>query len=251
MSITLTAWKEKIRRKELYIISVIGMLLLLLFGTGTGSLAIDGVPLTEYHMLAPVLLVVVNAISCMLAVVMSLSTIPNEYERKTSHLIWMRGISQARYHGELAIANVLTSLAAEGMLFIGFFIFQIIHGRTGDIGRLIVAYGIVGINVMVVSLMTSALSICVPKFVTGIVVTAVSFCGIFYPVLETLKDMIGGFGGELMKYILKCIPNLHDIQNQAGNVLLEKTVHVHSTFVGLLAGYVCVVAICMMKKKEA
>ena len=251
MSITLTAWKEKIRRKELYIISVIGMLLLLLFGTGTGSLAIDGVPLTEYHMLAPVLLVVVNAISCMLAVVMSLSTIPNEYERKTSHLIWMRGISQARYHGELAMANVLTSLAAEGMLFIAFFIFQIINGRTGDIGRLIAAYGIVGINVMVVSLMTSALSICAPKFVTGIIATFVSFCGIFYTPLGTLKDMIGGFGGELMKYILKCIPNLHDIQSQAGNILLGKTINIHQIFVGLLAGYVCVVAICMMKKKEA
>lgn len=251
MRIAVTAWKEKVRKKELYIISIIGIILVLLFGTGNGSLSIDGVALTEYHMLAPVLLAVVNAISCMLAAVMSLGTIPNEYERKTSHLIWMRGISQARYHGELAMANVLVSLAAEGMLFVAFLIFQIVNQRADDIWRLGIAYLIVGINVMIVSLLTSTLSICVPKFVAGVIVTAVSFCGVFYSLLELLKDMIGGFGGELMKYLLKCIPNLHDIQSQAGHVLLGETVHVHSIFVGLLVGYICVVAICMMKKKEA
>lgn len=40
MTITLTALKEKIRRKELYFVSVIGVLILLVLGTGNGSLSI-------------------------------------------------------------------------------------------------------------------------------------------------------------------------------------------------------------------
>lgn len=112
MIITLTAVKEKIRRKELYIVSAIGIFIILLFGTGSdsSSLSINGVAITDYKMLAPILLIVVNAISCVLTAVMSLSTIPNEYERNTSHLIWIRKIPQYRYHIELALSNMITGL---------------------------------------------------------------------------------------------------------------------------------------------
>lgn len=251
MSITITALKEKIRRKELYIVSVIGVLILLVFGTGTGSLSINGAAITEYKMLAPILLLVVNAISCVLTLAMSIRTIPNEYERNTSHLIWIRGVSQARYHGELAVANVLSGLAAEAILFGAMLIFMLTNGRGGELWRLLPAYLLVGINVMIVGLLTSVLSIILPEFVAGTVSVAIVLGGIFHSLLELFKDVLGGFGGEMVKYLLKIVPNLHEIQTQAGNVLGSTAVDVHVILKGLLIAYIFLVLIFVLRRKEA
>lgn len=251
MNIAVTALKEKIRRKELYIVSIIGVLILLIFGTGTGSLSINGVAITDYKMLAPILIVVVNAVGCVLTLIMSLSTIPNEYERHTSHLVWIRGISQSRYHGELALANVFAGLISEGILFIAMLAFVITQGKADEAWRLIPAYLLVGINITIMALLTSVLTVVLPKFAAGSIAALAVFCGIFHGLLSTLKDMLGGFGGQLIKYILKVIPNLHNIQNQAGNVFGKANVDAHSIWVGLLIIYILVVCIMVAKKKEA
>lgn len=251
MSITITALKEKIRRKELYIVSVIGVLILLVFGTGTGSLSINGAAITEYKMLAPILLLVVNAISCFLALAMSLSTIPNEYERNTSHLIWIRGVSQARYHGELAAANILSGFAAEAILFIAMIIFVLTNGKAGELWRLAPAYVLVGINVAIVSLLTSMLSIILPKFVAGTASIVIVLAGIFHSLLGLFKDILGGFGGEIIKYLLKIVPNLHEMQTQAGNILCGRAVDAHVVLKGFLVAYVIMILIFVLKRKEA
>ena len=251
MTIALTALKEKIRRKELYIVSAIGVLILLTFGTGSGSISINGEAITDYKIIAPILLIVVNAISCILAVIMSLGTIPNEYERNTSHLIWIRKIPQYRYHGELALANVFSGLISEAILFCAMLIFMITNGKAYEMFRLIPAYLIVGINVTIVSVMTSALSIVIPKFAVGAIAAAATLIGIFSSLLATLKDIIGGFGGVMVKYALKVIPNLHGIQSEAANALCAKDVDIHVILTGLLAVYVFIALILVLKRKEA
>lgn len=251
MTIAITALKEKIRRKELYIVSVIGVLILLTFGTGTGSISINGEALTDYKMLAPVLLIVVNAISCFLAIVMSISTIPNEYERNTSHLIWIRKIPQYRYHGELTLANIISGLISEAILFGALLIFMISQGKIDELFRLVPTYFIVGINVIIVSVMTSALSIIIPKFVTGAIAITITLVGIFHSLLDVFKDMIGGFGGGMIKYVLKVIPNLHGIQSEAANALCGNVIDVHTILTGLLAVYVFTVLVLAFKRKEA
>ncbi len=251
MIIARTAWKEKIRRKELYVVSVIGVFILLIFGTGTGSLSINGVAVTDYKMLAPIFMIVVNAISCVLTLIMSLSTIPNEYERNTSHLVWIRGISQARYHGELAVANILTGLACEAILFLAMLIFVCTQGRAGEAWRLLPAYLVLGVNIAIVALLTSVLTIIVPKFMAGAIAAVVVLGGIFHSLLFLLKDMLGGFGGTMIKYILKVIPNLHEIQTEAGNVLCGNKVDAHVIWLGLFVIYVFVVMILVLKRKEA
>lgn len=250
MMIAMTAYKEKIRRKELYIVSIIGVLILLLFSTGTGTLSIDGVPVTEYKMLLPILMIVVNVISCALAIVMSLSTIPNEYERNTSHLVWIRKISQPKYHGELALANLLISLTAEGILFITIVIFMLIKGQAGDIMKLIPAYLVMGISVAIVSLLTSVLSIRIPKMVAGMLAVAGMLIGVFYSLLELLKDVVGGLAGSLIKGMLTIMPNLHDIQSQAANILCGEAIDIHTLLKGLLVLYILTIGLFVFRRKE-
>lgn len=251
MTIAITAFKEKIRRRELYIVSVIGVLILILFGTGTGSLTINGTAITDYRILGPIMLIVVNAINCMLAVVMSLGTIPNEYQRCTSHLVWIRKVPQWRYHGELALANVLAGLVSEAILFAAMFIFTLINHRVDQLWRLLPAYLIIGINVTAVSMFTSMLSAVIPRFAAGAIASAAALAGIFHSLLELLKDMVGGVGGQLIKYGLKLIPDLHQMQTQAGNVLHGGRVDAHVILTGLLVIYVYTVLLFIMKRKEA
>ena len=237
MTIAITAFKEKIRRKELYIVSVIGILILLLFSTGGGTLSINGVAVTDYRILAPILLTVVNAINCMLAVAMSLGTIPKEYERGTSHLVWIRKVPQWRYHGELALAGVAAGLVSEAILFVSLLGFMLTSQRADQLWKLPFAWLILGINVAVVGMLTSVLSIILPRFAAGAVSCTVALAGIFPSVLGTLKDMVGGFGGDMIKYALKLIPSLHDIQAQAGAVLYGGKLDFHVILTGLLAIY--------------
>ena len=251
MIIAITALKEKIRRKELYIVSVIGVLILLIFGTGTGSLSINGAAVTDYKMLAPIFLIVVNAISCVLSFIMSLSTIPNEYERNTSHLVWVRKVSQARYHGELALANFFVGLASEAILFMAMFIFVLTQGRVGEAWRLLPAYLLVGMNIAIVTLLTSMLTVIVPKIPAGAIAAAVVLCGIFHSMLDIAKDMLGGFGAELINCMLKIVPDLHEIQSQAGNILCGDKVDAHVIWVGLFYIYIFAVLLMVVKRKEA
>lgn len=248
MTIAITALKEKIRRKELYIVSAIGVLILLLFGTGAGSLSIGGVAVTDYRILAPILLTVVNAINCMLAVVMSLDTIPKEYERGTSHLVWIRKVPQWHYHGELALANMAAGLVSEAILFVPLLGLMLMNQRADQLWKLLPAWLILGINVAIVSMLTSMLSILLPRFAAGAVSCGVALAGIFHSVLGTLKDMVGGFGGDMIRYALKLIPSLHDIQAQAGSVLYGGKLNFHVILTGLLAVYGYTILLLLLQR---
>jgi len=250
MTIAFTALKEKIRRKELYIVTAIGALILLLFGTGPGSISINGEAVTDYNMLAPVLLIIINAISCILAVIMSLGTIPKEYERNTSHLVWIRKIPQYRYHGELALANIISGLISAAILFVPMFIFMVSNGRAGEILQLFAAYLIVGINITIVCVMTSVLSVVIPDVVAGAIAAAVTLIGIFSSLLTILADMLEGVGKVVLEYALKIVPDLHGIQHEAANALCGTEVDTQVVLTGLFSICICAIFFFVFKRKE-
>ncbi|MBD5531838.1 MAG: hypothetical protein HDQ98_06500 [Lachnospiraceae bacterium] len=251
MTIALTAFKEKLLRKELYIISVIAILILVIFSSGTGTITVGGEPITGYKMLAPILLTVVNAFACVFAVITGLGTIPAEYERKTSHLIWIRNVPQYDYHGEMALANIMSGMCCEGILFCAMTVFIITNGKGGEAWRLIPAFLMVGVNVAAVSIIATALSIVFSKTVAGTVAAVYAVAGIFHELLLTLKDVIGGIGGDIVRFVLKLIPDLNDVQTQAGNMLIGKSVDLHTIFAVLLAAYAFSMLILFYKRKEA
>lgn len=251
MTIAITALKEKIRKKVLYIVSIIGILILVLFSTGTGSISMNGVEITDYKLLAPVLLMVVNAISCAMAVVLSLDTIPNEYGRKTSHLVLIRNVSQSKYHSGLAAANIMASLLSELILFIAFLCFMLSEHHGNDIWRLSAAFLISSVGVILVSVMTSWFSIFLPKLIAGTLSVVIMLAGIFYSMLELLNSIVGGFAGGLLKTVLCIVPDLHGIQKQAGAFLTGGTADIHILLKGLLWIYILTVFLFLFKRKEA
>lgn len=245
------ALRERIRRKELYIVVVIGILLILFCGSDSTSISINGEPLVSFRNMFMVMHVLINVIGCILAVVLSLRTIPKEYERHNSHLVWVRGISQVKYHGGLAAANALATIISVGILYMVLAGYAVVKGYASYMIRMLPAYLIVAVSVSLVSLFVSVLSIGLPSMAVGILAVLFAGCGVLHGFLEMFKSTVGGVGGACISFLLKVIPDLNGLQKQAYNLIMGEQIDAHLLWMGLFALWVISLGMFLLKKKEA
>ena len=245
------ALKERLRRKELYIIVVIGILLFLVCSSDSATITYEGEVLTGFKNMFMVLHTVINAVGCLLGVVLSIRTIPNEYERRNSHLIWVRGISQQTYHAGLTLANVLSSIFATLILYIMLIVFTLINGEGQTIVMLFAGFLLVAVNVEITSLFSSVLSIVLPPAVTATMGIVLVIFGVFHGLLDVYRNIVGGLAGAILRMVLWVVPDLHGIQMQAQNLILGKSVNIHLILVGVLTLYICSIGIVAFRRKEA
>lgn len=242
---------ERIRRRELYIIFAVGVLMILLTCTGEGSLSVNGEVLTGFENRMMIFQIMANFFSCILAVVLSMNTIPNEYERRNSHLVWIRGISQRKYHGSLCIANSIVCMMVLLVFYVMLAVFVLINGQAGLIPRLLPAYLITGLNCLFVSVLTSALSIIAPAFIAGTAGIMFVILGVFHSLLSLAKNIFGGFGGRLLGAMLKVVPDLHGMQDQAYRYILGQEPGLHKILAVVFATYIAGIGILVFRRKEA
>lgn len=245
------AWKERMRRKELYIVVAIGILILLLCSSGSASISIEGKPITSFENMFMVIHTMMNAVGSILAVILSIRTIPNEYERRNSHLIWVRGIPQHTYHAGLSLANVLSSMAAMGILYVALAFYVIANGHMDYLVRMIPAFLIVSLNVTIGSLFVSVLSIQLPSAAVSAIGVGVVAVGILHGVLEIYKNIAGGAAAAVLNALLTILPNMHGIQTQAQNFMAQKPVDIYMILVAVLALYIISLGLFVFKRKEA
>ena len=219
MEIILNVIREKIRKKMLYITTIIGILVVTLFSTDMGSLTIGGRNITDYYVLVPILINVVNFLAGAIALAMSITTVPNEYERRTSHLIWSRGVEQSRYHMCLAMGNVIVSWISGFILYMTLGIFAIVNGYANILGMILVSTFFMMIYVAVICMLTTALSIKLPAVVTGVIMIALFVGGAFRSILILVSAALTGFGGTFVKRLIAVIPDLAGLSKQAGNLI--------------------------------
>lgn len=242
---------ERIRRRELYVIFAIGVLMILLTCTGNGSISVNGEELTGFRNKLMIFQIAANFFSCILAVVLSMNTIPNEYERRNSHLVWIRGISQRKYHGSLTVANGIVCMLVLLVFYVMLAIFLVMNNEAALLVRIVPAYLLTCLNALAACALTSALSIVVPTFITGSIGVLFVVLGVFYPVVDMARDMLGGLGGHILDGALKVIPNLHGVQNMAYRFLLEGTTGPNKLTGVLIAIGVAGLGILFLRKKEA
>lgn len=249
--IIINALRERIRRKELYIVVAIGVLLVLFCSSDNTSLTMNGEAVTGFRNMFMVMHVLLNAIGCILAIVLSIRTIPNEYERRNSHLVWVRGISQPVYHGGLTVANILASVMAAGIFYVVLGIYAVLNGHAECLLRMLPAFLIVAVNMTVVSMFVSVLSIRLPGMAAGALGAMLAGIGVFHGLLELFKSTIGGFGGKCLAVFLRLVPDLNGIQKQAYNLITGKSVEPHVILTGLLAIWIISIGIFVFQRKEA
>lgn len=251
MVIMKNALRERIRRKDIYVVIVIGLLVILMCMSGAVTLTVDGVPVTEFTRMMPFVLHVVSVIGGAMAVALSLRTIPAEYERKTSHLVWIRGISQWNYHGQLALANMAASVGALFILYAGVMVFAGMKGEMGVLFRGLPGFLMYAVGTAGVSLFTSALSLKLSGMAAGTVSAGLMLVGTMSPVAETLSGIVSGIPRAVLKLLLLLTPDLYGMEAQAGRFLLGEAVDVHSLAGGFLFLYVGGMLLFLLRKKEA
>ena len=186
------AIRERMRRKEAYVVLAIALFLLLFCSGENSTIMIDGESLTGFHNMFMVMHVLVHAAGCILAVLLSYRTIPNEYARKTSHLVWVRGISQPIYHGGLTIANILASIGGLGLLYLAMAVYALLQGQSACALRLIPGFFVMAASVALVSLWTSVVSIRLPAGIAAAFGVLGAGTGVLWSALDLLRSSLGG-----------------------------------------------------------
>ena len=227
------------------------ILLLLLLSSGSTNMTIAGEPVTGFRMMFPVLHTTVNALSCVFAAVLSCTTIPEEYERHSSHLVWSRGISQLVYHGGLTLANVITACIPALMQYAIIGGYAALSGHSEVIRMLGPAFLLLAVNIEIVSIFTSVMSIPLSGMPAGVIGVLLALLGMFHSLLEMYGRVIGGVPSRLLNAVLTVIPNLYKIGVQAEHMLLGKELSIHVLLVGLLFVYVNTAILYVLRKKEA
>lgn len=233
----LNTFREKIYHKTFYIIMLIGMVLMLIITTGNGNLTINGQKVNGFSAMVPVALSIISFIACLLAIMTSIQTIPNEFDRKTSHLILTRGIKPWQYMFALTAGNILTSIFSMITLYISLMVFCIIHGKAGLLPVTFLSVLILSISPAFLSAAVSLLSINIPVFVTGIAGILIYVFGMLHGILDTLAGTTEGFAAALARLVLFVIPNFSAIQGQASSLLTGKPVDLQPLAGGLLLLY--------------
>lgn len=251
MSIVVGGIREKLSRRDIYIVSAICVVFVALFSMSNMNFSINGEQVTAYKNLMPILLLIVWGFAGALSIALSLNTIPKEYERGTSHLIWVRGVPQWKYHGSLLGSNAISSYVALFFMYIAFAIFTTIKTGTLSILQMAASFLILALCVTILSALTSVLSIKLPSMVSGLISLSVLLIGTLNPVLNTLANALGGMPAKVLHFLLNLFPNFYALQQQASNILLGKSVDIHVLLGGVFALYIIIQFLFILKRKEA
>jgi ABC-type transport system involved in multi-copper enzyme maturation permease subunit len=243
-------FNERIRSKTFYVVGIIGMIIMLLITTGNGNLTINGRKVTGFEQMVPVALSIMGFVSSLLAVMVSLQTIPNEFERKTTHLVLIRGIKPWQYMFSLTAGNMLASVFCMLSLYVSLLIFTAAHGKTGLFLPTFLCVAIMSINTMLLSAAVSVMSIKLPVYITGIFGLIIYVMGILHGVLETLAGTTQGLGRVLADAALFIVPDFSAVQQQASNALTWAPLDPKPLFVSLLQLYIILSLTFVVFRKE-
>ncbi len=241
--------KEKLRNKIIYVFGILGAILMVLVSTGDG-LSINGIKITTFEQRVPVAIAMNSFVGCLTAIVISLQTIPSEIERKTTHLILSRRIDRGKYMFALTIGNISASVMTMFALNLSLIVFIALLGRIDLLFSVLGSIMIMNINVMVLSAIVSVLSIRIPLFLNAILSIGIYFVGVFHNLLSTLSNAVEGPSGLLLGFILKIVPNLSAVQNQAAGALINAPIDFYPLVIQLIFAYVAITLTFFMFKQE-
>ncbi|MCD4712527.1 MAG: hypothetical protein K8R73_04525 [Clostridiales bacterium] len=247
--ITQIVIKEKLRNKIIYVFGLLGAILMVLISTGNG-LSINGIRVTDFEQRVPVAIAINSFIGCLTAIIISLQTIPNEIERKTTHLILSRRVDRGTYMFALSMGNISASVMTMFALNLSLFVFIALLGRFDLMVSVLWSTTIMTINVIALSAIVSTLSISVPLFINAILSIGIYFLGVFHNLLSTLTNAMEGPSGQVYGFLLMVIPNFSAVQKQAANALISGIVDFYPLVVQLIFAYVAVTLSFFMFRQE-
>lgn len=183
--------RENLRNKVLYLLAFLGILTVaaLLLG-GTVQVQDQGggpaVNLTD-SLLGTVQIgfTIIGLFSAVVAVVVSMNTVPREFERKTIHLLLVRPVERWQVALELLLGNVLTALALYALLSLGLVLVLAARGANAHyLLSLVPGLLTLSLNVAFTACLTTLLSARLPGAVAGFLGLGVYLAGALRGVLD-------------------------------------------------------------------
>lgn len=242
---------EKLHEKSFYILTALGMAFLFVIASGAASLSINGEAVTGFRTMFPILHTLANALSCMFGALISSTTIPKEYERQSSHLIWSRRISQPVYHGGLTLANFAVAALHALALTLVLVVYVLKNGEGAHVAMMLPIFLFLLLNVAAVVVFTSALSILVPSTVALVFGFLLSLFGMGHTMLEIYARTIGGVSSTLIRGLLTIVPNFYGVAAQARKMMVGEATSPHVFIATFTFLYLATLLIYVFCKKEA
>lgn len=236
-ALIINTFREKLRNKTFYIVLIIGMVLMLMLTTNNSHLTINGRKVTGFEQMVPVALSVMGFVACLLAIMVSIQTIPNEFERRTTHLVLVRGVKPWQYMFALTSGNIAAGIFCILLLSISLILFCLFYGKFELIPYVFLCSLLLGINSAFLCTAVSVLSIKLPVFAAGIGGVLIYAAGILHGILEAFAATSEGFAASIMKILLFFMPDFAAIQGQASAVLVGAPVDLQPVAAGLLLIY--------------
>lgn len=250
-TITRATLQEKLRQKDFLAVLGLGMLLLLLMSTGQASISIDGEAITGFPRVLGLMLTLMNALICLLAIGLSCATIANEYKRGSAHLVWVRNISQPTYHIGLTLGNCLASVLASGLLHLVLAIFLILQGQADLLPRVLPAFGLSLISLLASATLTSVLGLFLPPLAGAITALLLIGAELAHQTLETLSFFSDGSSSRLLRLILSLAPNLSGVTRQIHQLMLGRELDPFPLIQVLFWTYLISWVLLLYRKKAA
>lgn len=216
--IAINVVREKLRSKAIYVVASLGVVLMLLISTGDG-LSINGIKVITFEQRIPVAIALNTFIGSLVAIITSLQTIPNEIERKTTHLILSRGVSAGQYMFSLTLGNMLTAFIGMFSINLSLLAVIIILGRPDLFFITFASILMVTVNTIALSAIVSLLSIYVPFLVNALIGISIYLMGVLHNLISTFANALEGPAGKIISSIMRIMPNFASVQNQASNML--------------------------------
>lgn len=242
---------EKLHEKSFYILTALGMAFLFVIASGSASLSINGEAVTGFRTMFPILHTLANALACMFGALISSTTIPKEYERQSSHLVWSRRISEPVYHGGLTLANFAVAGLHALAITLVLVVYVLRNGEGAHIAMMLPIFLFLLLNVAAVVVFTSAMSILVPSTVALVFGLLLSLFGMGHTMLEMVARTIGGFSSTLIRGLLMIVPNFYGVAAQARTIMAGEAASPHVIIATFTFLYLAAFLIYVFRKKEA
>lgn len=228
--------RENLRNKVLYLLAFLGILTVaaLLLG-GTVQVQDEGggpvVNLTD-SLLGTVQIgfTLIGLFSAVVAVVLSMNTVPREFERKTIHLLLVRPVERWQVALELLLGNVLTAWVLYALLSLGLVLVLAARGANAHyLLSLVPGFLTLSLNVALTACLTTVLSARLPGAVAGFLGLGVYVAGVLRGVLDLglqVKIMSAlergastAFWDALRSMVLWFLPPVNEIAAEAAKFL--------------------------------
>ncbi len=242
---------EKLHEKSFYMLTALGMAFLFVIASGTASLSVNGEAVTGFRMMFPILYTIANTLACMFAALISSTTIPKEYERQSSHLIWSRRVTQPVYHSGLTLANFAIAALHALALTLVLVAYVLRDGEGVSLPMMIPIFLFLLLNVAAVVVFTSAMSILMPGTVALVLGMLLSLFGMGHTMLEMVARTIGGLSSTLIRGLLTIVPNFYGVAAEARRIMAGETASPHVFIATLTFLYISTLFLYAFRKREA